>query len=476
MIVMKNITKYKIYAFCAATLCLFSLSCKRDEIEKNDLVAYVAQNLSAYNEIPTNIADTVISNLSLIYAGKTGLGFPVLLIEASKSGVEITGRIANDPELINAYDSLYHTKSLTIPDGLFKMVGDGKAHIKAGQTQSIDSLKIEINNISGLAMGKHTFVVPIALEATAKNTKLKSKLMFMRYNIVVNQVYASISGLSGGSDIILLNTTNLDPNIFIQASLSNSIRQATEISVVEVDSRMFLDAYNTEHNTSYLPFPKAAYRLLQNTTTIPTNKKVSAQSIQVQLTDPSLLNTTQNYLLALRIKENGILSLADPQKNTVYISIQKNNIDLTNAVLTGQQMDRIGWKVNALGYYEDFVPANILDGKNTTAWDSDGKLPQWLTLDMGMAQTVKGFSLVPNYKYREDDFIEMDVLSSDDGKIWKIEGKYVGTRTSSQSSVNKPDLKTIKFIDPVTARYFKFNITKTTEGQFTGMAELYGIK
>lgn len=474
---MKINNRMRIYILAAMLLCLCSLSCKKNELEKDDIIAYVAQNLSAYRVIPTNTTDTIISNMDLIYAGKTNVGFPALLVEPSNSDVEITSRIDNNPELIAAYDSLYHSHSPTIPDGLFKINGNGKISIKAGEKQSADSIKIKIDKISGLKTGKFTYMVPIVMECTAKNVKLKSRLMFVRYNIFVSNLEASISDYYGSSNIILMNDQNLNGSVFfIQASLNNTFRQAIEVGVEEISNKEFLDTYNSEHHTSYLPFPKGAYVLLRSAATVPAEETISSEDIEGRISDASVFSSSQAYLLPLKVKENGVGSLAGGKNNIMYISVEKNNLDRDNAVLNGERIDRKNWIINARGHYGTFVPENILDGNNATAWDSDGRLPQWLTLDMGTVQIVKGFSIVPNYDYPDDDFISMDVFSSNDGINWKIEGKYTGTPTSTQSSAANPDIKTVNFISPVTARYFKFNITKTTEGSYAGMAELYGIK
>lgn len=70
----------------------------------------------------------------------------------------------------------------------------------------------------------------------------------------------------------------------------------------------------------------------------------------------------------------------------------------------------------------------------------------------------------------------MEVYSSTNGTTWKLEGYYVGTTTSAGSTVANPDIKNVRFLTPVTARYFKFNITKTTDGSYAGMAELNALE
>jgi hypothetical protein len=85
--------------------------------------------------------------------------------------------------------------------------------------------------------------------------------------------------------------------------------------------------------------------------------------------------------------------------------------------------------------------------------------------------------MIPGYRYRSEDFIRMEVLSSNEGQSWKFEGAYAGTPTDPSSSAANPDVKQLKFRAPVKARYFKFNITRSTNASYySSVAEIYGIK
>ncbi|MDR6785237.1 hypothetical protein ABIE26_003936 [Pedobacter africanus] len=472
---MNKVKKTNIYGLMIIMLHIIFFSCKKDDIAANNLEAEIAKNLAAYNEIPINSGDTVLLNLNLVLLGKKSAGFPVLLEKAAGSDLEVTASIDNNPQLISIYDSLYRTHSPVLPGGLFKVSRGGKLTVNAGQLQSADSIKIELNDGTGLKIGNHTYVVPVRLESTVKKPGLKSKLMFLRYKLLVRRLNVSLQGLSGIGDIIVLNTPDVVQNIFVQARLSQAVPRNIEVSVETVSNQEFVAAYNAANGTKHLPFPEGGYTIAPSTGVIPAHKMFLSEPILVQLTNLSLFNPSSIYLLALKIKDDKI---ASPNNHTQYIIMRGNNIDRSNTGLNGQPIERIGWRVKALGYYrqENLVPELVLDGDHRTAWDSDGQLPQWLELDMGVMETVKGFSIVPSYLYREDDFLQMEVFSSNDGINWESQGLYTGTATSDQSSPATPDLKTVKFVNPVTARYFKFNILKATSGNYTGMGELFGIK
>lgn len=440
----------------------------------------VAKDLSAYGTIPVNSGDIVIANMNLVYPDVSGVGFKALLAGAAKAEVVVTAKIDPNPDLLKIYDDLYRAHSPALPASLFKVAGNGKILIKAGQTESGDSIKVQLNDVSGLALGNYTYVVPITLESNQEAVQLKSKVMFVRFKVSVVNSNISITGLNGASEFNLSNSSNLDRKILIQGSISTELRQPVEVTVAGETSMAFVNAYNSAHKTNYKPFPTDGYQLLSSSITIPANQKTSVENIQLQLADLSHFNLSDSYLMAVKIKDNVIAGPpADPQKNTVVIILGANNVDGSNRGLVGTVIDRTGWVVKTLGsYHDEPLPAeNMLDGSNQTSWVSDGVLPQWITLDMAVVQPVKGFSIVPNYMFINTvDFLDMEIQSSNDGITWKSEGTYSGMPTADESSPANPDLKTVKFITPVTARYFRFNVTRTTIGSYTGIAELYGIK
>lgn len=236
-------------------------------------------------------------------------------------------------------------------------------------------------------------------------------------------------------------------------------------------------SYNTVNKTSYELLPNENYQSL-SAVTIRAGSTISSDSVRVKLKNVKKLTNDNGYILPIIIAElntedKGIT--LSTNFRTIYIIVKSSilNVDPSNTALTGANLDRTGWTATASGSYSSNTPDKILDGNNGSAWDSDGKIPSWLVVDMKSAKTVQGFSIVPNYVYQSDDFLEMDVLSSNDGITFKYLGQYKGTATSGASTAANPDIKTVRFYSPVTARYFKFNITKSSDGSYTGMGELY---
>lgn len=241
-------------------------------------------------------------------------------------------------------------------------------------------------------------------------------------------------------------------------------------------------SYNTANKTSYVLLPAVNYKFLTGgQLTVKSGGTRATDSLKIQLTARATLNDDNGYILPLSIKEvssNDKGITASGNYSTVYIIVKNSisNIEDSNTLPVGTLINRSGWSVTASGSYSGNAVNRVLDGNNATAWDSDGRMPAWVILDMQSATAVKGFSIVPSYEYRTDNFLTMEILSSNDRISWKSQGEYNGTVTLASSSAINPDLKNIKFFTPVNARYFKFNITKTTDGSYAGMAEVNAIQ
>lgn len=328
---MKKIGELYIHALLLL-VCSGFYACKKDKGSSND----VAKNIAAYSFLPFNNAKVYIP-LNLGVPSNDNSGFPVLLKKAAGSDTEVTATIDTSDGLVREFDKLYAVTSPLLTPGLFKVSGSGKVTVKAGQTQSLDSIKIELDKPVGLKTGVYKYVVPLRLTSTAA---LASDIMFIRFVITV-------------------------------------------IDVINIDPR--------------------------------------------------------------------------------------------NTGLAGTTIDRSSWSITATA--EDYGPAaNVLDNDNFSSWCAGFyDAPQGLQLDMSSSHPVKGFSIVPNYSPIDFDFLKAEVFSSNDGVVWKAEGIYNGTSTASSSTWDNPDLKTIKFIEQVTARYFKFTFTRSSLGA-PGLAELDAIE
>jgi alpha-L-fucosidase len=108
-----------------------------------------------------------------------------------------------------------------------------------------------------------------------------------------------------------------------------------------------------------------------------------------------------------------------------------------------------------------------IDSNSATVWRASGAtLPQSLTVDMGRALQIGGFSYLPS----SDAMGAVDTYqfeTSLDGHVWTIavaNGRF-------GNIANDPALQEIAFA-PVTARYFRFTALKLAKGSVAGVAEI----
>ncbi len=468
---------YKFY-FPVILITFFLTSCKKDDsLNTKELYVYAASGTLTYNVIQGNF-----NQLGNLVVPGPGTSFPILLTRAADRDIQVN--ISIDTSLVHVYDSINKltTPSAKIPAGAFGLQQNGLITISAGQTASA-AAQVELKNASLLTEGT-TYIIPIVITNANNGVPVSAtrNIIFLKTQLKV--IKAGISSLTNTNTISLVlnkaNNTVTGPNaIYLKAVLNDQLTGSTQITVEEAPS--LLATYNQQTGKNFIAMPASSYQLQKPSVTIVEKTTNSADSIVISLPNLQLFQTGNDYLLPVQIKtaKNQSADItADDTKKVVYIqvSVFENNIDPANAAVTGSSISRTGWAVTASGSYQSNVVNRVLDGNNATAWDSDGRMPAWVQLDMGATKTVKGFPIVPSYEYRNDNFIEMEVYSSNNGTTWKLEGKYSGTTTSASSTAANPDIKTVRFITPVTARYFKFNITKTTDGAYAGMAELNAME
>jgi hypothetical protein len=120
----------------------------------------------------------------------------------------------------------------------------------------------------------------------------------------------------------------------------------------------------------------------------------------------------------------------------------------------------------------------MLDGNATTAWRSSNSATaaKWVSIDMGSTRQIKGIQISPNYVSVNENATGIRVSTSEDNITWTTQGNWKGTGPVTGSSATNPDLKGINFIRPVTARYFRLDITSWVSTNRVGIGELNVIE
>jgi alpha-L-fucosidase len=134
----------------------------------------------------------------------------------------------------------------------------------------------------------------------------------------------------------------------------------------------------------------------------------------------------------------------------------------------------IGWKVVSVDSEEANSPASYaIDGNPATIWqtrlDADRLLPHQITVDMGSAQRIAGFTYLPRQDRSHDGVVEnYRFETSVDGHDWTVDvdsGRFGNIQ-------NNPELQEVQFA-PVSAQFFRFTALKDigTNGR-TSAAEI----
>lgn len=264
---------------------------------------------------------------------------------------------------------------------------------------------------------------------------------------------------------------------------------ATREVPADIDVTMYpdvslVDAFNLKYNTAYLPMPSSAFRVVNAPQhKIPAGSLVS-DPIKIEITDPSILTDPNGYLLPMTItgiesKDKGVQISTTHQAMYLNITYEYSNIAKTETPLNGTLMNRTAWSVTVSNTTSGALGPAMLDGNNSTAWRSSNSstAAKWVVLNMGSTQTVKGFQIVPNYVSTAENPTQMTISTSTDNVTYTVQGIWKGTGPSASSSAASPDIKGVNFIAPVTARYFRLDITSVVNNTArVGIGELNAVQ
>lgn len=242
--------------------------------------------------------------------------------------------------------------------------------------------------------------------------------------------------------------------------------------------------YNKDNKTSYILLPAENYKLTGSLLNIKAGDMVSGDSIKVALLNRNKLDNPNNYILPLSVKtitsnDKGVQPSSSHR--TVFIKVNSQFANINVSLKTppaGTPIDRSNpqWTVLSASapYSASYPAANVLDGKNTTAWFAAGGSTN-ITLDMAGVNLVKGFVLTPNYAFGATyNPTTIEVLTSTDNVTWISQGLYTTSAVLSTSSATNPDYRNVNFYGAVSCRYIKFVLNNSAG--YGGFAEISAIK
>ncbi|SEF98554.1 BT_3987 domain-containing protein [Sphingobacterium lactis] len=484
----------------ACSLFLMMSSCKKENLGElediaKDLGEYQASSIGEATS--TYLGDSAIRNLTKFA--------PFFVPEIKEAGAEPTVIAATiDLSLLKFYDSLNYVKSLPFPQKAFRLKKNTVV-VEENATKAKDSLIIELQDGSGLTANS-VYVIPLRLQVESGPGQLKGKVMFVKMRLLASYIRGKMETFSRAKNFY--NLTGRNPYIYGQfqnlmingqpdagntVAFSAKISEAVPtdvVSKVKVDRSPETLAYFAKAINAQVEYvPDGAYKILKDSVTIKENQWSSQDSFKVEI-DYSKLDASglqKNYVLAVRLEDKsrpGLLAPDSASKGDLafiqikHTSAETKNIAIGNDGLTGTEMKRSQWVATSTEADTENPAKNVLDGKIETYWKSEkyvSAAPQSLILNLGAQKKVKGFFFTPQYDDTYNDFRKIRVFSSQDGTNWNYEGYYMPGGIYWDSSIENPDIKTLRFLKPVDARYFKFEVMESINGN-TAIAEVKGIE
>ncbi len=452
-----------------------TMSCSKNNESMDSLVAYLPPgNVNTYISADSIgiMHDKIIQN--------NNAAFPVYLTRAFSKDVQVTAKI--DTALVKEYNVSNGTNFPAVPEGVFVLANDGMATVKAGKTASDDSIIVKaVKNVFDLTEGNKTYLIPVVLTTAAEGVPVSETRKVMYKRIVVFPIISKIvpEGVSGntvsvnfskGGDVI-----KGTDKVYIRAFVNYTLPQNAAIPV-ETDESL-IAAYNQSMGTSCVAFPQNTWKFIKDAATISAGSFVSADSIGIQLQNLVQFAPGVDYLLPIKIKDEGSDSpTPDPKNNIVYVRVMltvTNIYEVQNPV--GDAVPRTP-KWSATASSSSYGEAtNAIDNSYSTSWmgqkTSNGRLE--IEVNLGAVYTLQSFQISPNYRYAVSyNYQKFKIETSTDNTNWTDQGTYT-VNPKWGGTMNSPDIRYWAFFSPVTAQYIKviYLDEPRTSNYFGGISE-----
>lgn len=284
---------------------------------------------------------------------------------------------------------------------------------------------------------------------------------------------------------LVYNATVSDTTIEVAAYATRELSASAEVTIMPDDASV--STYNTKYAKTHVVLPAANYEILNGSKFQIAAGSSTSSALRLKIKDAAALTNVNGYLLPLKItalqtNDKGVQISGTHATMYVLVVPRYNNIANTEVPLTSPLMARTAWAVTVSGSSTGTAnqATNMLDGNNGTWWRSNSSTTaaKTVTLNLGSAQTIKGFRLSPNYNNVLENPTWITVATSTDNVTYTTQGLWKGTIPAAGSSATAPDFKGINLVTPVEARYWRFTISAwgASSVGVVGIAELNAIQ
>jgi len=268
-------------------------------------------------------------------------------------------------------------------------------------------------------------------------------------------------------------------DVLFEVVLNDDVPVDGQASIIADDN--LVAEYNKNKSTNYLTVPDQWYTISNGNITI-SSGETTTEPTQVTFNNDANFQSGQ-YVLPLRLTSSSLTLKDDADRVYITLNVFNNNVDSENPVIQGTKVDRSNWTIKVSSTDDDdddYNKENLLDGDVGTGWlskSTDNNVE--LILDAGTEITVKGFefsllstgsSLQEQMESLKNNPTKVDIYSSSDGTDWS---EYQG-RFKRDVPTELDDISRISFYNPVTARYFRFEMTSSAS--VTGVSEINAVE
>ncbi|WP_186458698.1 BT_3987 domain-containing protein [Mucilaginibacter achroorhodeus] len=463
---MKKYNAFIIAAGLTAFCMIMLFACKKD----NGDIKYSQRPAS--NNLFLSISGTGNLNRTQNFTtlSTTGGTAAVGLNLTKAAGADITASIGVDTNKVANYNAVNGTQFRLLPATYYDLQAPGNGvTIKAGNLFSTDSVKVNFKNLKGLRASNYLLPVTILSVSGDKSAILSDSVRTVYINLTLSDVKQPVATLTTTSGNLVSLTYPVGAKgaaavTPITINVSPTSPNNLTIGVATDNTKI------ASYGSGFTAFPDGSYSLSATTLNLGSGQSAS---FNVNIPDLSKFDGTKSYLLPLMItKINGDEYVLNANK-IVYVQLSFNNLNNTNntSAAGSKLLNRQGWLANATASFDgsfyggsNYVPANAIDGDNSTDWVSNYQTgTESITIDMGASHQVKtiaysnAFNSILSQFSIEDYPSSVKVYTSTNGTDWTSQGTYQPVANTGGSAA-APVNNYINFFNPINARYVRLQV------------------
>ncbi len=301
--------------------------------------------------------------------------------------VNATVTVSADPDTsyISRYNETYGTNYVSVPDDVLHNLEVKMATIKAGEYITTDSVEVSVKQSDFAKLTEPAYLIPLRVSASGA---VGSQDQGVAYLVVkTGNDFLGFDKTSATTGVV--NTpVGVFGGISAEFLPKSVVSLGVDMSVTLKADMSLVDAYNTEHKTTYKALPSHVVSALTvEGTTIASTADAASTPIKVSApNDKAQSLALGTYLLPMKpvVKANGKEAELD---KPVYVVVS-----VSQSLINDDAKEIVGSEISA-----DNFTCTAADGLDVNAFSTDGwsftekKETAGFTLDLGAEHNITGF-------------------------------------------------------------------------------------